>query len=247
VGGEVDTGAAWRIDELARRCGLEVGTVRLYQRQGLLPPGRRQGRSMVYGLAHLDRLVRVRQLKARGFTLTAIKRMLDEGRFVMLDRVLGPDGRPRTRRQLVEESGLDAALVREFEEIGVLVPPSERGADGYDGADTRFLQAVAQLVELGTPPPMLSVVLPIYVGHLRALQRDLIGALSGPANLGPELPADVVADYGRRAAAQTEEFLRCWDVIVDYLHHRMIQRLVHLARSHSDGPGPAEAASPATA
>ncbi len=222
---------SWPIDELARRADLPVGTVRLYQREGLLPRGRRIGRSMTYGYVHLDRLVRIRQLKAANFTLTAIKRMIDEGQFELLDRVLGTDHRPRNRQQLIQETGVDPELVDDLEAAEFLAVPADRGAAEYDGADAAVLRSVVQLIEMGTPAPLLSVILPLYVKHIGALERDLIKTLGGRADLGPEIPADVVASYAQRSAEHTESFLHRWDVIVDYLHHRMIQRLVHGARS----------------
>jgi DNA-binding transcriptional MerR regulator len=191
---------------------------------------------MRFGLAHLDRLHRIQQLRDCNFTLAAIRRMLDEGLFVLLDRVLGADERPRARAQLAEESGLDDGVVDTLERLGFLVPPADRGAENYDGADVRALQSVAQLVELGTPPAMLEVVVPIYVRHINALREELIVTLSERAGLGPDLPGDLVAAYNARAAEETEAFLNRWDVIVDYLHHRMVQRLVHLARG-SRPPG----------
>jgi DNA-binding transcriptional MerR regulator len=230
----------WRIDELAVRAGLPVGTIRLYQRSGLLPLGRRVGRSMVYGISHLDRLVRIQELKSASFTLTAIKRMLDEGQFVMLDRLFGTDGRPRNAQQLVEESGLDPALVTELESLGFLASPTDRGASLYDGGEASVLQAIAELIAIGTPPSIFSVVLPIYVHHVRALEKDLVSALTGDADLSPELPAEAVASYADRAVQHTEEFLYRWDVIVDYLHHRMIQRLVHRARVSAEPAAPAD-------
>jgi DNA-binding transcriptional MerR regulator len=230
----------WRIDELAVRAGLPVGTIRLYQRSGLLPLGRRVGRAMVYGISHLDRLVRIQELKTANFTLTAIKRMLDEGQFVMLDRLFGSDGRPRNTQQLVEESGLDVALVIELESLGFLAAPGDRGGSDYDGGEASVLQAIAELIAIGTPPSMFSVVLPIYVHHVLALEKDLVGALAGDTDLSPELPAEVVVSYADRAVRHTEEFLYRWDVIVDYLHHRMIQRLVHRARAGSTPAGPAD-------
>jgi len=224
----------WTIDELARHGDVSVGTIRLYQSEGLLPPGRRQGRSMRFGLAHLDRLRRIQQLRDCNFTLAAIRHMLDEGLFVLLDRVLGADERPRVRTQLAEESGVDERLVDLLEHLGFLAAPGDRGAATYDGADVRVLEAVGQLEGLGTPPAMLAVVLPIYMRHIRALEEELLCALSGRTDLGPELSGDAVAAYNARAAAHTEAFLNRWDVIVDYLHHRMIQRLVHLARRQGE-------------
>ncbi len=122
-----DATTRWGIDELARRAGLPVGTVRLYLRDGLVPTGRRVGRSMTYGVSHLNRLVRIRQLKAANFTLTAIKRMIDEGQFVMLDRVFGTDRRPRTGQDLAEEVGVGPELVAMLESIGFLAAPGIGG------------------------------------------------------------------------------------------------------------------------
>ena len=233
AGGEGTT--RWGIDELARRAGLPVGTVRLYIRDGLVPSGRRVGRSMTYGVSHLNRLIRIRQLKAANFTLTAIKRMIDEGQFVMLDRVFGTDRRPRTGQELAEEVGVDPHLVDMLDLIGFLATPADHGAAEYDGGEATVVQAVAQLIDMGTPAEVLSVVLPLYVRHVEALERDLIGALSGLGDGVDELPADVVAAYAERTARNHEAFLYRWDVVVDYLHHRMIQRLVHRAASYSSG------------
>jgi DNA-binding transcriptional MerR regulator len=230
-------GPGWKIDELAQRAGIGVDTLRFYQREGLVPPGERRGKSMVYGPTHLECLNRIQELRARHFTLSAIRRMLDEGRVVMLDRLFRTDGRPRTRQQLSDESGVSPELVGTLEEIGFISAPSDLGADDFDAADVRVLQAVRELVELGTPPDAVPVVAQIYVRHLRALKSELIETLAGNEDLGPGLSSDVVDGFRREAARHTEDFLTRWDVIVDYLHHRMIQQLVHLARTYHTGYG----------
>lgn len=65
------------VEELARDHGLPVSTVRLYQTRGLLPPPRRQGRVAYYGQEHRGRLRLITQLQERGFSLAAIKELLD--------------------------------------------------------------------------------------------------------------------------------------------------------------------------
>jgi DNA-binding transcriptional MerR regulator len=65
------------IDELARRAGLVVSTVRLYQNKGLLPPPVKRGRVGYYDEGHLDRLHAIAQLQERGFSLAGIKELLD--------------------------------------------------------------------------------------------------------------------------------------------------------------------------
>lgn len=229
------TDPGWRIDELGRRAGVSVDTIRFYQREGLVPTGRRRGKSMVYGPAHLERLQRIAELRAAHFTLTAIRRVLDEGRLVMLERLFGDAGEPRTRQQLVEESGLDVELVDQLEQVGFINSPADRGATDYDSADVRALQAIRELTELGTPPEVVPVVMAVYVRHMRSLQRDLIATLAGgdeASGLSPE----TMAEYRRKATVLTEGYLSRWDVIVDYLHHRAIERLVFMARRHDAGP-----------
>ncbi|MEO7837420.1 MAG: MerR family transcriptional regulator [Acidimicrobiales bacterium] len=67
----------WSIDELAREAGTTVRNVRLYQERGLLPPPRRQGRRGLYGTVHLRRLLLVLAMLKRGYSLTAIRELVD--------------------------------------------------------------------------------------------------------------------------------------------------------------------------
>lgn len=74
--------ADFPIEELARRAGMTVRTVRSYITRGLLPPSGRAGRAARYTEAHLDRLDLVNGLRRRGFSLGAIEVLVtqDSGR-----------------------------------------------------------------------------------------------------------------------------------------------------------------------
>ena len=65
--------ADFPIEELARRAGMTVRTVRSYITRGLLPPGERAGRAARYTDTHLARLDLVNGLRRRGFSLGAIE------------------------------------------------------------------------------------------------------------------------------------------------------------------------------
>ncbi|WP_224391338.1 MerR family transcriptional regulator [Pseudonocardia sp. ICBG1293] len=65
--------ADFPIEELARRAGMTVRTVRTYITRGLLPPAGRAGRAARYTGDHLDRLDLVNGLRRRGFSLGAIE------------------------------------------------------------------------------------------------------------------------------------------------------------------------------
>ena len=45
-----------RIDDLAQRSGIPSGTIRFYQREGLIPPPEHEGRVAYYGEQHVRRL-----------------------------------------------------------------------------------------------------------------------------------------------------------------------------------------------
>lgn len=62
------------IGEVARRSGFTIKALRFYERRGLLPPSsRRPSGYRLYGEADLHRLEFIRQAKALGLTLDAIR------------------------------------------------------------------------------------------------------------------------------------------------------------------------------
>lgn len=73
-----------RIGELAKQGGVNVQTVRFYERQGLLPePPRRESGYRIYSSEDLRRLRFIRQAKVLGFSLqeiATILRMRERGR-----------------------------------------------------------------------------------------------------------------------------------------------------------------------
>jgi DNA-binding transcriptional MerR regulator len=75
--GEPGAGGELDIDELARRAGTTVRTVRMYQERGLLPPPLRRGRRAAYRSEHLTRVRLVQRLADRGYSLAAIKDLVD--------------------------------------------------------------------------------------------------------------------------------------------------------------------------
>lgn len=73
------TEAELTIDELARRSGTTVRTIRAYRERGLLPPPKLRGRTGFFGAAHLDRLRLIDEMQGEGFNLEAIRRLLEVG------------------------------------------------------------------------------------------------------------------------------------------------------------------------
>ena len=66
------------IGSLARKTGTKVQTIRYYEQIGLMPdPGRTEGGQRRYGNAELDRLAFIRHARQLGFSLDAIRELLD--------------------------------------------------------------------------------------------------------------------------------------------------------------------------
>jgi len=67
-----------RIGDLAVRTGVKVETIRWYEKVGLLPvPDRTQGNYRSYGAEALRRLVFIRRARDLGFSLDAVRELLD--------------------------------------------------------------------------------------------------------------------------------------------------------------------------
>jgi DNA-binding transcriptional MerR regulator len=70
-----------RIGELARQAGVDVQTIRYYEREGLLEtPSRTTGGYRTYGSQHLERLNFVRHCRSLDMPLADVKRVLDVSR-----------------------------------------------------------------------------------------------------------------------------------------------------------------------
>ena len=67
-----------RIGELAHKAGVDVQTVRYYEREGLLAaPARTPSGYRAYGPEHLERLNFVRHCRSLDMPLAEIKRLID--------------------------------------------------------------------------------------------------------------------------------------------------------------------------
>lgn len=65
------------IEELSRRTGLTVRSLRSYQTQKLLPPPAVRGRTGYYGEQHVARIELIKDLQSQGLKLSSIARMVD--------------------------------------------------------------------------------------------------------------------------------------------------------------------------
>ncbi len=211
-----------RIDELARRAGLTVDTIRFYQREGLLPPAQRAGRAKVYGQDHLARLAQIRDLQTRRFSLAAIKALLESERPGARRRHLRRRGhRSPTPWTTWSSAAAAPPSSRPGSAIaGLLRDPAEFGRDTYDATDLDVLRAVVELERLGLPDDVLVELASIYVQGVEGMQREVLELFSGHA--GPGGTPRSSARSRTHAAAAAGQLLPLVTRIVEYVHQRTL-------------------------
>jgi len=217
-------GCCWRIDDLAQRAGITVDTIRYYQRERLLPQAERSGRNNLYGPAHLERLERIKDLQQRRFSLAAIRALLDERREGLVEGVFaGPGGRTYTLEELVERSGIDPGLADSLRASGLLRDPGEYGRDAYDGDDLELLRTMAELHTLGMPDAAIVELGRIYAHGIEATQREILDLFTTGGRV--EWEPDALVQFQDLSADAAKTILPLARRLVDYTHHRTIQRL----------------------
>ncbi|MFD5405367.1 MerR family transcriptional regulator [Streptomyces griseorubiginosus] len=179
AGDHASNAAAHRIEDLAHLSGTTVRTIRAYQDRGLLPRPERRGRANIYTDAHLVRLRQIADLLDRGYSLAAIKELLeayDSGRGLggvlgLVAEVDGPWTDEETGR--ISRTELDArfggvpdeAAVAEAVELGVLRP--------VPGDDASFLVPSPQELAVAAELHAAGVPLSAISGHLRELRGQV--------------------------------------------------------------------------
>jgi len=169
------------VGQLAARSGLSVDTIRYYQSFGLLPPPVRRGRRAFYDDDHLDRLERIRAMAGRGFSLKAIRALLEAGDASESDRMLlaaieEQGESPRySSEELIAKTGVPAEVLRAVEQAGLA--EAEAGVDGrtgYTEDDVRMAVGAKKLLEYGFPVRRL---LPIAVRYDRSVRKTVDAAI----------------------------------------------------------------------
>jgi DNA-binding transcriptional MerR regulator len=162
-----------RVEALATRAGLSVEVVRSWQSRGLLPPPRHEGRVAWYGQRHLDRLQAIRDLKARGHSLRAIKNLLDQGSELEPASVV-VEQETLTLVELAERTRVPPAMLRSLEASGILRPQGDHDQPRYTTADVRAVRMLLSLLGGGVP---MEEFMEVAKDQIAALQQSADGAV----------------------------------------------------------------------
>ena len=184
----------YRLEELARKAGITVRTLRYYQERKLLPPPRREGRVGWYSQAHLARLQVIGQLLDRGHTLGGTGELLsaweqgyDLAELLGFERAMTA---PWSDEEAVQMSVAEATallgcevtpeVLKEAARLGYI----EIDGDRVSHVSRRLLDSTAALVREGIPLPAIL-----------ATGRELQAGLDTLASLFVELVVSHVFDH----------------------------------------------------
>ncbi len=219
------TGAArprYRADELAADVGISVQLLRSYQSKGLLPPPRHEGRVAWYGPHHRERLLHIRQLKERGFSLRMIGEALDEGPEGSL--ALVEEREVLRLPEVAERSGVPVEVLRALEASGLLRPHHLEAGDRYSDADVRFVRNVLTLLGVGLSLEDLMRIARQQLETSDALGRDVMDAWS--ELVGSRLRRSTAGADGHEHAARVAASIRALAAIVGQLVAYRVERAV---------------------
>lgn len=167
------------IDELAVQTGTKTSTIRLYQHQGVLPGPEIRGRVGFYSPGHVARLDLIDRLQARGYTLAAIKDLVEswesgrglESLLGLESAVAGAAGDEPldlTPQEFVNRFGdveIDVATMQRAIGLGLV----EVHPNHIHVPKASFLDLGSELVRLGLEP---NAMLDAWE-HVEAVSKDL--------------------------------------------------------------------------
>jgi DNA-binding transcriptional MerR regulator len=234
---------ALRVEELARRSDTSVDTIRFYQKRGLLPPPRREGRVAWYGADHLERLLRIRELQGQGFSLAMIRRLLD-GELDAADEPLAAavaaasDEELLSLDELAARAGVPSPLLQAVVREGLLVARVQDGEPRFAASDVAIVAAGLQLLEAGLPLAELLALAQRHDAATRAIAEHAVTLFDVHVR-EPLRASDLTAD--ERAERLVEAFRTLLPTVTTLVEHHFRSVLLQVAREHLESVGePAE-------
>jgi DNA-binding transcriptional MerR regulator len=223
--GAPDAETGWPVDELARRAGLSVDTIRFYQRHRLLAPPSGPPRQKRYGPEHLTRLDRIRELQQRRFSLAAIRALLDRDPSGLVTGLFVEEPTHYSEAELVERSKLAPELVAQLIDEGILGDPREESRrTTFDSIDLTVLEGVRALLDASMAPEIAVKLVGNFQRHLRAMDDAAFELLLGKgASTWPD--AAVQEEFLRRLPETTAALFQADEQIIMALYRRTVQVL----------------------
>lgn len=136
------------IDELSRRTGCNIETIRYYERIGLLPTPARRGRYRHYGSEDVGRLAFVRRARELGFAL-------DEVRALLGLAAAGQDGCAEVREIAASHLAEVRAKVADLQAMERVLADAVRRCDAGEAPGCPLIGVLAAAPAFASRPPAI--------------------------------------------------------------------------------------------
>jgi len=228
----------YRVDELAELAGITVDLVRSYQSRGLLPAPEHEGRVAWYDKRHLDRLRRIRDLKAKGWSMRTIGEALndrDRGLRGIVEAAVDTGEEAFDLPTLATRTGVPAPVLRSFEASGVLRPRhDEKGQPTYTSADVHAMRSLLSLIGTGVPMEEFMAVADVQMAAAQRVAEgtfELFLRYQREPLLARSLPAKVEAE---RLAGSLRVLIQS---VSDLLAYNFGRTILDVAQTYLDEHG----------
>lgn len=201
----------FRVDELARRAGISVDTLRYYQGRGLLQPPEREGRVAWYDGSHLARLARIADLSDRGFSLAQIADLGDESADPLLEALASHAEQGPSRGELAELAGVEPALVDAAVAAGLLAP-LEGHPERFRSDAAIMLSTGRLLLDAGLSLSRLLDLAERHAAHVDQLAEDAVALVR----------SEVDRDHAGLAELLTELMPAVSTLVADHFAERLL-------------------------
>ena len=204
--------------QVAARAGTSPATVRRWLERGLVPGF--DGRWTPAATAYVRVIAR---LRARGHTLSEIKRASDRGQLAIgpIENLLSSSEASYSLREAARESGLDATLIRRIYAtmgIGTL--------EAFSEEDVQMMRYAAAVLEAGIPLPAFLQLMRVY-GQVIAQIADAEVRLVHLYVHEPLMRAGVPSvEIAEEMEGLTREVLPFAAPFMNYLHGRLLAQFV---------------------
>lgn len=196
------------LDELAERSGVSRRTIRYYQSERLLPATTKEGREVMYGHEHVERLALIADLRDQGLTLHTIRELVaTENPARTVSRWLGVDAtlqapwsddRPQvmSHDDVVALVGARRGLIGDLQDAGFV---HRRRDGGWDVPSPAMLHQALDLRAAGIDPDIAGKMRDLLRRRLAKAVDDTVKLIvdrTGRGFAGSASPEEVATAVG---------------------------------------------------